>query len=273
MAKMDTASIEAKVAAHYTRGDLTDRIVTALELQNAASGSVQVDALYPVDQLHHGGVGLTERMAEVAGIVHAMRVLDSGSGIGGSSRFLVDRFACAVDAIDLSEEFVRTAENLDRLVGLSDRITHCVGSVTALPYDDGTFDAVWAQNVTMNAPDKRAMFAEAWRVLRPGGVYVLSHIGAGAGGVIDYPVPWAMTAETSFVMSPGELLQTLVDIGFEDIEDHQARAPIASPPPAQNDQPDDSVAMGDDMPRRRANSARAIADGRLIPMMITARHQ
>lgn len=271
MTDSETAAIEQKVALHYTRGDLTGRIVTALGLKDAEPGSVPVDALFPVDQLHHGGVGLTERMAGAAGINRTMHVLDAGSGIGGAARFLADRFGCTVEAIDLSETFVHTAEELDRLVGLSGRIDHRVGSVTDLPFDDQSFDAVWAQNVTMNVPDKRAMFAQALRVLRPGGVFVLTHIGAGKGGAVDYPVPWAMTAETSFAVAPGDLLQTLADVGFQDIETHAVRAPAPPPLPAQDEQPDDSVAMGDDMVQRRANTARAIADGRLIPMLVTAR--
>lgn len=269
---MRTPDIEQKVASHYSRGNVTKRILAALGLQDAAHGSVRIESLYPVDQLHHGGVGLTEGMAKVAGIRSGMDVLDAGSGIGGSARYLVDNFGCNVDAIDLSEEFVRTAQDLDTLVGLHGGISHRCGSVTDLPYDDGSFDVVWSQNVTMNVPDKQAMFSEAFRVLRPGGVYVLTHLGEGTGAPIDYPVPWAMTAETSFALPPGDLLQILADVGFEIITDHAKGAPTAPPPPMADGQPDDSPAMGDDMAQRRANSGRAVGDGRLVPMMVTAQH-
>lgn len=267
---MDITSIEKKVASHYTQGDVSEKILTALGLQNAADGTVTIDTLFPIDQLHHGGVGLTEKMANVAGIKTGMKLLDAGSGIGGSSRYLVDTFGCKVHAIDLSDEFVRTAEKLDQLVGFSDRIVHRTGSVTELPFDNSAFDAVWSQNVTMNVPNKRAMFAEAIRVLRPGGVYVFTHIGEGNGDAVDYPVPWAMTEDTSFALPPAELLQILTDVGFQNITDHAKGAPTAPPPPMADGQLDDSLAMGDDMPKRRANTGRAVADGRLIPMLVTA---
>ena len=266
---MDKTDLEKKVASHYTRGDITERILAALGLQEAAHGSVSIESLYPADQLHHGGISLTEGMAKVAGIEPGMMVLDAGSGIGGSARYLADRFGCKVEAMDLSEEFVRTAENLDKLVGLSGSITHCTGSVTELPYDSSKFDAVWSQNVTMNVSDKRAMFAEAIRVLRPGGVYVLTHIGEGNGDTVDYPLPWAMTEDTSFAAPPAKLLQILADVGFQNIADHAKDAPTVPPAPTVDSQIDDS-AMGDDMPQRRANSGRAVADGRLVPMMVTA---
>lgn len=267
---MDITDLEKKVASHYSRGDVTKRILTALGLQDAAHGSVRIETLYPVDQLHHGGVSLTERMTKVAGIKPGMMVLDAGSGIGGSARYLADKFGCDVEAMDLSKEFVRTAEDLDKLVGLSGSITHRTGSVTELPYDSGTFEVVWSQNVSMNVYDKQAMFAEALRVLRPGGVYVLTHIGEGNGNSVDYPLPWAMTADTSFAVTPAEVLQVLSDVGFRSITDHAKGAPTAPPPPMEDGQINDSPAMGDDMPQRRANAGRAVADGRLVPVMVTA---
>lgn len=267
---MDPSSIEKKVASHYTRGDVSERILTVLGLQNAADGSVSIETLFPVDQLHHGGVGLTEKMANVAGIKTSMKLLDAGSGIGGSARYLVDTFDCQVQAIDLSDEFVRTAERLDRLVGLSDRIVHRTGSVTKLPYDNNSFDVVWSQNVTMNVPNKQTMFTEAFRVLRPKGVYVFTHIGEGNGDAVDYPVPWAMTEDTSFAVPPAEILQALSDAGFQNTTDHAKGVPSGPPPQMTDGQPDDSPAMGDDMPQRRANSGRAVADGRLVPMLVTA---
>ncbi|MCP5076032.1 MAG: class I SAM-dependent methyltransferase [Rhodobacteraceae bacterium] len=268
---MDSSDIEKKVASHYTRGDVTERILTTLGLQDVALGSVPIESLFSVDQLHHGGVSLTERMASAAGVRSGMKVLDAGSGIGGSARFLVDRFECEVDAIDLSDEFVRTAEDLDRLVGLSGRIRHRAGSVLDLPYDSNSFDVVWSQNVTMNVADKTAMFAEAFRILRPSGVYVLTHLGRGVGAEIDYPLPWAMTQATSFAVSPSELVNALSGAGFQNIKDHAKDAPPLPPPPVSDGQPDDSPAMGDDMPLRRTNAGRAIADGRLVSMLVSAR--
>lgn len=267
---MENADIERRVAAHYTRGGVAARIKAALGLVDAEPGSVRIETLFPVDQLHHEGVGLTEKMAAAAGIHAGLSVLDAGSGIGGPARILAHRFGCTVEALDLSDDFVTTARELDRLVGLTDRIAHRTGSVTALPFADDSFDVVWSQNVTMNVPDKAAMFAEARRVLRPGGVFVLSHIGEGEGGAPDYPLPWAMTAETSFALSPGAFLQRLAEAGFDDIVDHAADTPPPSPPPKP---PEDVHAMGEDMPVRRRNTMNAVADGRLVPMLMTARRR
>lgn len=266
---MASSKIEELVETHYTRGNLTNKILAALDLGAAAPGTVPVESLHPVDQLHHGGIGLTRNMARAAGLTSAQVVLDAGSGIGGSARHLADQFGCTVYATDLSREFIETAKALDALVGLTGKIEHRAGSVLDLPYDDATFDVVWCQNVTMNVADKPTMFAEAYRVLKPGGVYVISHFGEGNGETIDFPLPWAMTAETSFTTRPDEMMKHLSDAGFDSVISHDS-AP-APPPPSKDGQPDDSVAMGADMGLRRQNSSAAVADGRLVPVILTAK--
>lgn len=265
---MDRRDLETRVASHYSQARMTERLLAGLGLQTALPGSVRIDVLFPVDQLHHGGVGLTEKMAECAGIRQNLSVLDAGSGIGGSARFLAARFGCRVTAIDLSADYVTTARDLDELVGLTDRVSHRAGSVTDLP-EIGPFDVVWCQNVSMNVADKAAMFAEAFRVLKPGGVYVLSHI-AQTGGDIAYPLPWAMDAETSFATSPTEFLRLLREAGFSSVTDHVAGVPSA-PPPKTDEQPDESAVMGANMKLRRANLGRAMKDGTMVPMLVTAR--
>lgn len=44
---MDHAEIESRVASHYTRGDVTERIIQSLGLAGAAPGSVAVERLFP----------------------------------------------------------------------------------------------------------------------------------------------------------------------------------------------------------------------------------
>lgn len=265
---VDHKEIESRVAAHYGPSDLTNRLLDKLGLSDAAPGAVPVEALFPVDQLHHGGVRLTENMAAVARVQPGASVLDAGSGIGGSSRWLAHHFKCNVKAIDLSEEFVKSASDLDVLVGLGGRISNRVGSVTSLPYDDGVFDLVWSQNVTMNLPDKAAMFAEAFRVLRPGGVFVVTHLGESGTAPIDFPLPWAMTAETSFALSPDAFLRALVEAGFSDVADHSKDMPPLPPP--SGPPPKDTPAMGSRMDERQRNTISAVADGRLVSMLVTA---
>ena len=100
---------------------------------------------------------------------------------------MADTYGCTVDAIDLTPEFVEVARQLNEKVGLGDKITVEVASVTSLPYADQSFDVVLSQNVSMNVSDKSAMFKEAFRVLKPGGIFTFSHLADGPNAPPIYP--------------------------------------------------------------------------------------
>ena len=257
----------AAVIGHYGVDDLVDRILRALAAAGHDTSSPTVEMLNLADQMHGGGLNATKVQAKLAGITGDMRVLDAGCGIGGSSRYLAHTYGCRIDAIDLTPQFVAADERLNALCGLVDKIAMRAGSVTDLPYDDGCFDHVWSQNVTMNVADKRRMFAEAYRVLKPGGRFSFSHLARGPAGEPYYPLPWAMDASYSFLGTPQDILQGLRDAGFAKVENRsEVSAPGTRPP---NDI-GAAIVLGADMPQRQANAARSVKEGRLVPMLVLA---
>jgi ubiquinone/menaquinone biosynthesis C-methylase UbiE len=73
-----------------------------------------------------------------------------------------------VVGIDMTPEQLANAERL-RVVAGFDRVTFREGYIEDLPFPDASFDAVISNGVINLTPDKRRVFAEASRVLRPGG--------------------------------------------------------------------------------------------------------
>ena len=96
-----------------------------------------------------------------------MHLLDIGCGIGGPSRFFATERNCRVTGIDLTEDYVRTAEALAQRVGLADRVSYRQASALALPFEAGPFDGAYMMHVGMNIEDKPALFTEVRRVLKP----------------------------------------------------------------------------------------------------------
>ena len=66
----------------------------------------------------------------------------------------------------------------------------------------------------MNIPDKPRLYEEMHRVLKPGGTLAIYDVMAGPCGEVLFPVPWARTPETSFLVQPGELRRLLEEAGF-----------------------------------------------------------
>lgn len=98
------------------------------------------------------------------------RVLETAAGTGILTRALRDALPPGADlvATDLNPPMLDLAR---RRFAASDGVTFAVADATELPFPDHGFDALACQLGVMFFPDKHKGFAEARRVLRPGGLY------------------------------------------------------------------------------------------------------
>ncbi len=202
------------ISNHYSRSQLLEAIREGLEAMGRPAGAVTVDDLAPVDEFHIGGREATEAFLTPLAFDASLRVLDVGCGLGGAARFVADRFGCHVAGIDLTADFVDAGRELCRWVGLEERIALHVGDALDLPFGDAAFDGAYMMHVGMNVADKRALFAEVRRVLRPGarfGVYDIVRTGDAA---LSYPVPWASDAAMSHLSDRGGYEKAFSDAGF-----------------------------------------------------------
>lgn len=207
-------SVNEAVQTHYGRSDVGSVILVALEKAGKALDQLTPEDLAPVDEFHIRGRAATLELARAAGLDANKHVLDVGSGIGGTSRCLAMEFGCRVTGIDLTDEYCRAAEMFSSKVGLADLVDYHQGDATNLPFDDGAFDVVWTEHVAMNIPDKTRLYKEMHRVLKPGGKLAIYDVLAGPSDPVFFPVPWARTPDTSFLVQPSELRRLLEDAGF-----------------------------------------------------------
>jgi len=204
----------AAVARHYRRDDLLDRIRDGVEKLGKSAERVTIEDLAPVDEFHIGGSMATRSFLDRLAITDEDHVLDVGCGLGGTSRFAAHSFGCRVTGIDLTDAYVETGEVLCSWVGLLDRVRLVQGDALATGFPANTFDKAFMLHVGMNIADKSSLAREAWRVLKPGGVFGIYDVMRTGDEELQFPVPWATVAETSFVSTPREYREVLTDAGF-----------------------------------------------------------
>ncbi|MDT0635873.1 SAM-dependent methyltransferase [Spectribacter hydrogenooxidans] len=113
-------------------------------------------------------------LAERADIGRGDRVLDAGSGWGGSSIWLARDRGARCTGVTLEPHQVRIARMMAARRGVSDLTEFALGDYTRLPFADASFDVVWAVESVCHATDKSAFLREAARVLRPSGRLIVS---------------------------------------------------------------------------------------------------
>jgi len=206
--------INEAIQTHYTRPELGDVILVALEKAGKDVSDLTPEDLAPIDEFHIRGRAATLELARAVGLDSTKHVLDVGCGVGGTSRCLAKEFGCRVTGIDLTDEYCRAAEMLSAKIGLTHLVDYRQGDATNLPFDDQAFDVVWTEHAAMNISDKPGLYKEMHRVLKPGGTLAIYDVLAGSSGPVLFPVPWARTPDTSFLVEPNELRRLLEEAGF-----------------------------------------------------------
>jgi len=203
------------VREHYASEGITERVLTALRNADGPDVLITPETLAPIDHFHGKGVIATEELVAELQPKASDNLLDIGCGIGGPARWIAAKYGCRVTGVDLTAEFCAAARELNNLTGLADRVEILHGDALSLPVPNNSFDHAYSQAALMNISDKRGVFREAFRVLRPGGSLALSLAGAGSAGEPCYPLPWATTTVTSFLATLDEIRGDLLAAGFQ----------------------------------------------------------
>ena len=255
------------VRDHYRATGLTERLKTALTAFGPDEQRLTPQQLATLDQFHTRGLAATVELAKLAGITTDMSVLDVGSGVGGPARFLAATYGCQVTGVDLSEPFVDAARYLTERTGQSERVSFETASALELPFDDGHFDVALLQHVAMNISDRARLYREIRRVLKLSGRFAIYDVVLNSGDP-HYPVPWARTPATSFLLTAAATREVIEPAGFrtlawrDDSEDASAwfaQLRASGPPPS----PNLGVVMGPDFVQLSANLGRNLMEGRL----------
>jgi sterol 24-C-methyltransferase len=114
------------------------------------------------------------RFAHLMALRPGMKVLDVGCGVGGPAREICKFIGCEIVGITINQRQVDRAVELTLEAGLSDKITFIQGDFLNLPFPDATFDAAYAIEATVHAPDLTVVYSGIARCLKPGAIFGLS---------------------------------------------------------------------------------------------------
>ena len=210
-------NLNQNIKNHYLKEELYEDILNRLKEHGIDLNELKRSDIAGVDEFHVRGAAVSKELAESINLQGAT-VLDVGCGLGGPCRMLADEYNCQVTGLDLSNEYIRTAKELSKLVKLDSKTSFIQGDATSLPFEDNTFDVVWTQHVQMNIPKKEKFYSEISRVLKSGGHFLYYEVLKKGDGEINFPMPWASSSEISFLFKETEMDNFLTQFGLKRVQ-------------------------------------------------------
>lgn len=183
-----------------------DAMITLLEL------------LWGKDFMSPGGEGNVANM--IGGLnVREKSILDIGCGLGGPAFVLVKKYGANVVGIDIEAELIERAQRRAMELGLEAQTDFQVTEPGPLTFPIESFDVVFSIGAFTQIENKREMYLECRRVLKPGGVLTCYDWMKSEGEYSeDMLYFFKMEGLTYAMVTPKRQATLLNEAGFTDVE-------------------------------------------------------
>jgi len=141
-----------------------------------------------------------------------LQIADIGCGTGASTLVLADALDANITAIDFVPQFLDKLDALAAERGFDHKISTCIASMDALPFENNTWDAIWSEGAIYNLGFEEGL--GYWRqFLKPDGILAVSEI---TWLTADRPAELSehWLSEYPGIGTAGEKLSVLENAGF-----------------------------------------------------------
>ncbi|MGB5133468.1 MAG: class I SAM-dependent methyltransferase [Steroidobacteraceae bacterium] len=143
-------------------------------------------AAYGEDIGQHSWASAEELRGDIPclGLSRSSRILDLGCGPCGPLTFILAAVGCQGVGVEQSEAALQIGRERALALGIADLLSVQAANLDEpLPFESGSFDAAISIDVVLHLRDRRGMYREVARLLRPGGRFLVSDAGVLTGTV------------------------------------------------------------------------------------------
>jgi len=153
---------------------------------------------------------------DILEINDASKVLEVGSGSGGPALFLAKETGCKITGVDINEFGITNANAMARERGLSGLAEFtAIDASQPLPFEDGTLDLVFSNDVMCHVPERQNVLNGWYRVLKDGGQMLFTDALVITGIVSNEEIAKRSSIGLYYYVPPGENEKMIANAGFE----------------------------------------------------------
>jgi len=103
-------------------------------------------------------------------VTKSTKILEIGSGAGGTSVYIANKYGCTMKGVDLNPHGVENGTQLAQKDGVAATCSfQVIDASKPLPFDADSFDAVFCNDSMCHIPGRQSVLEDWKRVLKPGG--------------------------------------------------------------------------------------------------------
>lgn len=142
------------------------------------------ERIFGTDFLSPGGLDTTRTICETLDIRPETRVLDVGSGLGGSAFYMNRIHGATVTGVDILPQMVALSTERAAEYGIKD-VSFIEGDILNLDLPAASFDLVYSRDAFLYIKDKLTLFRKLFQLLGPRGSLFVSDYGRGPDPLSD----------------------------------------------------------------------------------------
>ncbi|TDH67059.1 hypothetical protein CCR75_007932 [Bremia lactucae] len=210
---------DIKTMQLYRHLDRIDRRLKDLGYTNK-DDPIDPEMLGTLDSLHFFGDEPIRHIVNLlAETPHKKKVLDIGSGFGGTARLLSHRSGCKVVALELQPDLSEAGRELTRRCGLKSHVTHLNMDFLELSVQKCDYDAVVGLLCFLHIGHWNQLFQKCYDILKPGGfLYVDDFFRRGKNLTEEDKLALKNDVYCASVLRKEEIQAVLRSCGFEEID-------------------------------------------------------
>ncbi len=174
------------------------------------------ERIFGTDFLSSGGLETTRTICEALDIRAGARVLDVGSGLGGSAFHMNREYGAVVTGVDVLPQMIAMSTQRAEEYGLGD-VKFIEGDILDLPLSNASYDLVYSRDAFLYVEDKLALFQTLRGLLAPQGRLFVSDYARGPGPLSDEFVNYSNSAGY-YLEEPEAHGAIIQDAGFQEVQ-------------------------------------------------------